>query len=118
VAGLVFVAAYAPEAGEALGATKARYLDVALAATLRTFRAPRLAPAVPIASDDGPPEPAGARRRGLLVLAPVPFCPAGEVPGGPGDDGRLDGLAGDTTSAHGAGFLFCDGVVVPVSTGL
>jgi hypothetical protein len=53
------------------------------------------------------------------MLAQVPFCPAGEVPGGLGDDGRLDGLAGDTTSAHGAGFLFGDGVVVvSVRTGL
>ena len=37
VAGLVYVAAYAPEAGETLGAINARYPDVPLAAALRTF---------------------------------------------------------------------------------
>jgi hypothetical protein len=47
----------------------------------------------------------------------VPFCPAGKVPGGLGDDGRLDGLAGDTTSAHGA-VSFSVMVVVSVRTGL
>jgi pimeloyl-ACP methyl ester carboxylesterase len=37
VAGLVYVAAYAPEAGETLGAINARYPDVPLSAALRTF---------------------------------------------------------------------------------
>ena len=37
VAGLVYIAAYAPEAGETLGAINARYPDVPLAAALRTF---------------------------------------------------------------------------------
>src|SRR5262245_44730057 len=37
VAGLVYVAAYAPEAGEALGAINARYPPVPLSAALRTF---------------------------------------------------------------------------------
>ena len=40
----------------------------------------------------------------LLVLAQAPFHSVGEVLGGLGDEGRLDGLAGDVTSAHGAGF--------------
>ena len=51
------------------------------------------------------------------MLAQVLFCPAGEVLGGLGDDGRLDGPAGDTTSAHG-GFLFGYGVVAWVWTDL
>ena len=37
VVGLVFVAAFAPEAGETLGAINARYPDVPLATALRTF---------------------------------------------------------------------------------
>jgi pimeloyl-ACP methyl ester carboxylesterase len=37
VAGLVYVAAYAPETGETLGAINARYPDVPLSAALRTF---------------------------------------------------------------------------------
>ena len=37
VAGLVYIAAYAPEAGEALGAINARYPDTPLSAALRTF---------------------------------------------------------------------------------
>ena len=37
VAGLVYVAAYAPEAGEALGAINTRYPDTPLSAALRTF---------------------------------------------------------------------------------
>ena len=37
IAGLVYVAAYAPEAGETLGAINARYPDVPLSAALRTF---------------------------------------------------------------------------------
>jgi pimeloyl-ACP methyl ester carboxylesterase len=37
VAGLVFVAACAPEVGETLGAINARYPDVPLSAALRTF---------------------------------------------------------------------------------
>lgn len=37
VAGLVYVAAYAPEAGETLGAINTRYPDVPLSAALRTF---------------------------------------------------------------------------------
>ena len=37
VTGLVYVAAYAPEAGETLGAINARYPNVPLAAALRTF---------------------------------------------------------------------------------
>src|SRR6202043_3972913 len=37
VVGLVYVAAYAPEAGETLGAINARYPDVPLSAALRTF---------------------------------------------------------------------------------
>ena len=37
VAGLVYVAAFAPEAGETLGAINARYPDVPLSAALRTF---------------------------------------------------------------------------------
>ncbi len=37
VAGLVYIAAYAPEAGETLGAINARYPDVPLSAALRTF---------------------------------------------------------------------------------
>jgi len=37
VDGLVYVAAYAPEAGETLGAINARYPDVPLSAALRTF---------------------------------------------------------------------------------
>jgi pimeloyl-ACP methyl ester carboxylesterase len=37
VAGLVYVAAYAPEAGETLGAINARYPDTPLSAALRTF---------------------------------------------------------------------------------
>ena len=37
VTGLVYVAAYAPEAGETLGAINARYPDVPLSAALRTF---------------------------------------------------------------------------------
>jgi pimeloyl-ACP methyl ester carboxylesterase len=37
IAGLVYIAAYAPEAGETLGAINARYPDVPLSAALRTF---------------------------------------------------------------------------------
>src|SRR5579859_2012779 len=37
VTGLVYVAAYAPESGETLGAINARYPNVPLAAALRTF---------------------------------------------------------------------------------
>ena len=37
VAGLVYVAAYAPEAGETLGAINTRYPDTPLSAALRTF---------------------------------------------------------------------------------
>ena len=37
VAGLVYIAAYAPETGETLGAINARYPDVPLSAALRTF---------------------------------------------------------------------------------
>src|SRR3984957_16343961 len=37
VAGLVYIAAYAPEEGETLGAINARYPDVPLSAALRTF---------------------------------------------------------------------------------
>src|SRR5207302_37430 len=37
VAGLVYIAAFAPEAGETLGAINARYPDTPLSAALRTF---------------------------------------------------------------------------------
>ena len=37
IAGLAYIAAYAPEAGETLGAINARYPDVPLSAALRTF---------------------------------------------------------------------------------
>jgi hypothetical protein len=38
---------------------------------------------------------------GVSVLAQVSFHLLGKAPGSFGDDGRLDGLTGDATSAHG-----------------